>query len=90
PDFRVTIRRDGVVRLANWMPWLTTNGPVYTMLHARGRAGVTIADLSVIHGEDGEAEEVIVDVLCEGLAWHREALLEWASFTGYRRIWLDG
>ena len=46
PDFRATIRRDGIVRLVDWGPWLTTGGPLNTLLQARGGAGVRIADLN--------------------------------------------
>lgn len=49
-DFRVTIRRDGIVRLVDWGPRLTTGGPLNTLLQARGGAGVCIADLTVLRG----------------------------------------
>jgi hypothetical protein len=90
PDFRVTVRRDGTIRLAEWSPWLAAGGPLYTLLDARGRAGIAIADLTVVRGEDDLALEVIVDFRCGGERRHRDALREWAAHVGYRRVWFDG
>src|SRR3954454_13458678 len=90
PDFRVTVRRDGVVRLVDWGPWLAAGGPLHTLLDARGRAGVGIADLTVIRDDDDIAIEVIVDFRCGGTIEHREALSDWAGRIGYRRAWFDG
>lgn len=89
PDFRATVRRSGSVRLVDWTPWLTTSGPLHTLFPSRGRAGVTIADLTVLRDEAGNASEMVVDFLCEGDAAHREVLRNWAAFAGYRRIWFD-
>ena len=61
PDFRATVRRDGSVRLVDWGPWLAAGGPLYTLLEGRARAGVAIADLTVIRDEQQVAIEVIVD-----------------------------
>jgi hypothetical protein len=89
-DFRATVRRDGTVRLVDWGPWLAAGGPLYTLLEARARAGVAIADLTIIRDQGGVAVEVIVD-FCGGAAHaHREALCNWAARVGYRRVWLDG
>lgn len=90
PDFRATVRRGGTLRLASWTPWLAAGGPLYTLLEARGRAGVAIADLTVVRDDDLVAVEVIVDFRCGGLAEHRAALREWAGRVGYRRVWFDG
>jgi hypothetical protein len=90
PDFRVTLRRDGVVRLVDWVPWLTTGGPLHTLLDARGRAGVCIADLTVVRDDDGTATELVVDVRCGDRPAHRQALVDWAARVGYRRVWMDG
>ncbi len=91
PDFRATVRRDGTVRLVDWGPWLAAAGPLNTLLDARGRAGVGIADLTVIRDDDDEiAVEVIVDFRCGGTPEHREALRDWAARVGYRRVWFDG
>jgi hypothetical protein len=90
PDFRATVRRDGNVRLVDWAPWLTSGGPLYTLLDARGRAGVGIADLTVVRDDEGMAVEVIFDFRCGGTTEHRAALREWASRVGYRRAWFDG
>ena len=90
PDFRVTLRRDGVVRLVDWGPWLTTGGPLHTLLDARGRAGVFIADLTVVRDDDGAAAELVVDVRCGNRPAQREALVQWATHVGYRRLWMDG
>lgn len=89
PDFRATIRRDGSVRLVDWGPWLATGGPIYALLEARGRAGVAIADLTVIRDDAGVAAEVIVDFRCGGTESQRDALCAWAARVGYRRIWFD-
>src|SRR4051794_33723415 len=61
PDFRLTVRR-GAVLAIDWSPWLATGGPLMTMLHARGRAGVGIADVCVLR-EDDVATEAIVRFL---------------------------
>jgi len=90
PDFRATVRRDGAVRLVDWGPWLASGGPLYTMLDARGRAGIGIADLTVVRDDDEIAIEVIVDFRCGGTPEHREALRDWAARVGYRRVWFDG
>lgn len=90
PDFRATIRRDGVVRLVDWGPWLAMGGPLHTLLDARGRVGVCIADLTVVRDEDDAAIELIVDVRCGDRPEHRAALAAWAESVGYRRLWLDG
>ena len=90
PDFRVTLRRDGLVRLVDWGPWLTAGGPLHTLLDARGRAGVCIADLTVVRDDDGAATELVVDVHCGDRPAHRQTLVEWAATVGYRRLWMDG
>ena len=90
PDFRVTLRRDGVVRLVDWAPWLATGGPLHTLLYARGRAGVCIADLTVLRDDEGAAAELVVDVRCGDRPAHRQALIDWATSVGYRRLWMDG
>jgi hypothetical protein len=88
PDFRATVR-GGCVRLVDWAPWLARSGPLQTLLHARGRAGVGIADLTVLR--DGElADEVIVDFVTGDAEAHRQALAGWADDVGYRRAWLPG
>lgn len=88
PDFRLTRRRDGHLRVIDWGPWLTTSGPLNTLLDARGRAGVLIADLTVLRADDGTALELIVHVRCGDPREHRDALLTWAQTVGYRRVWL--
>lgn len=88
PDFRVTIRRDGIVRLVDWGPWLTTGGPLNTLLQARGGAGVCIADLTVPRDDDGAAVELVVDLRCGDRPAHRRALEAWATSVGYRRVWI--
>jgi hypothetical protein len=90
PNYRITARRDGTIRLAEWSPWLAAGGPLYTLLDARGRAGVGIADLTVVRDDDDLALEVIVDFRCGGDGAHRDALRDWAAHVGYRRIWFDG
>jgi hypothetical protein len=88
PDFRATVRRDGAVRVGAWGPWLAAGGPLCTLLEARARAGVAIADLTVIRDGDGVAVELLVDVSCGASAAHRDALC-WAARVGYRRVWFD-
>jgi hypothetical protein len=90
PDFRATVRRDGVVRLVDWGPWLADSGPLYTLIDGRARAGVAIADLTVVRDDKDVAVEVIVDFRCGGASAHRRALCGWAASVGYRRIWLAG
>jgi hypothetical protein len=89
PDFRATLKRSGSIRIVQWTPWLTTSGPLHTLFPARRRAGISIADLTVIRDAAGNASEVVVDFLCEGAAAHREALCDWAAYAGYQRIWFD-
>ena len=86
PDFRLTVRRRSVLAI-DWHPWLTTGGPMMTMLHARGRAGVAIADVSVLRDDD-VATEAIVRFLAGDSAEARNAIVAWASDVGYRRLWL--
>ncbi|MGO9960943.1 MAG: hypothetical protein ACLP50_34035 [Solirubrobacteraceae bacterium] len=89
PDFRVAIRRSGVVRLVDWTPWLAASGTLYVLFDGRGRAGVAIADLTVLRNHAGVATEVIVDFRCGGSRWHRDVLCGWAASVGYRRAWFD-
>src|SRR4051812_18786443 len=86
PDFRLTVRR-GTVLAIDWYPWLTTAGPLMTLLHARGRAGVGVADITVVR-EDEVATEGIVRVLVGDTPRTRAAIVAWARDVGYRRLWL--
>jgi hypothetical protein len=90
PDFRVIVQRSGAVRLVHWGPWLQSTGPAYTLMAARNRAGVAIADLRVIRDEDGRASEVTVEFHSGGGDMHRAALIDWARTVGYTRVWFDG
>jgi hypothetical protein len=83
PDFRATVQRSGVVRLVPWGPWLESTGPAYTLMAARNRAGVAIADLRVIRDDEGMASEVIVEFHSGGSDIHRVALIHWAHTVGY-------
>jgi hypothetical protein len=85
PDFRAAIRPKSL-RLVDWTPYLARSGPLQTLLHARGRAGIGIADLTVVRDEE-LADEVIVEFLAGDAAPHREALAGWAASVGYRRAW---
>lgn len=89
PDFRATARRSGGLRIVQWRPWLATSGPLHTLFPARGRAGVTIADLTVLRDDEGHASEVVVDFLSGGASAHRGALCDWAAYAGYRRLWFE-
>ncbi len=90
PDFRVTVQSAGTVRLVYWGPWLQSSGPAYTLLAARERARVAIADVQVVRDESGLAVEAIVQFHAGGGEAHRRALCEWARNTGYQRVWFDG
>ena len=89
PDYRVTVQRSGLIRAVTWAPWFASSGPLYTLLAARERAGVAIADVTVVRDDDGRSAELIVDFQCGGAARHRDGLREWAAAVGYRRIWFD-
>ena len=90
PDFRATVQRSGAVRLVYWSPWLMSTGPAYTLIAARDRAGVAIADLRVLRDDEGMATEVIVEFHSGGSDVHRAALSDWARAVGYVRVWFDG
>jgi hypothetical protein len=90
PDFRAIVQRSGAVRLVHWGPWLQSTGPAYTLMAARDRAGVAIADLTVVRDDEGLANEVIVDFHSGGGDMHRAALIDWAQTLGYTRVWFDG
>jgi hypothetical protein len=90
PDFRAIVQRSGAVRLVHWGPWLQSTGPAYTLMAARDRAGVAIADLTVVRDDEGLANEVIVDFHSGGGDVHRAALINWAHTLGYTRVWFDG
>lgn len=86
PDLRITIRGDGVVRAVAWWPNLKVGGPCATFLDARDRAGVTIADVEILH-EAELAEEAIVQFLCGDSTQARDRLAEWAAGVGMKRVW---
>jgi hypothetical protein len=88
PDFRATIR-SAQVRVVDWGPHLARSGPLQTLLHARGRAGIALVDLTVVREED-LADELIAEFLAGDRPAHREALVRWAATVGYRRAWLPG
>jgi hypothetical protein len=90
PDFRVTVQRSGAVRLVPWAPWLRSTGPAYTLMAARDRAGIAVADLTVVRDGEGIAREVIVEFHSGGSDTHRAALCHWACAVGYGRVWFDG
>ena len=87
PDLRVTVRR-GRVRIIDWAPWLVTDGPMWTLVEARGRAGVAIADISVVRDEHVKAVEAVAAFLAGDTPDARHALTDWARDVGYRRLWL--
>jgi hypothetical protein len=88
PDYRLTVRR-GAVRAIDWNPWLAGGGPLAMLLDGRGRAGVAIADLTVVT-EGDLATEAIVRFLAGDTPAARGAITAWASDVGYRRLWLPG
>lgn len=86
PDFRLTIRRSSLLAV-DWQPWLVSGGPMTTMLYARGRAGVALADVTVIR--DGDvAAEAVVHFLAGDRPAARSTIQAWAGDVGYRRLWL--
>jgi hypothetical protein len=86
PDFRLTIRR-GTVLAVDWHPWLVTGGPMMAMLRTRGRAGVAIADATVLRDDDVAAEVVVCFLAADGPK-ACAAITGWAHDVGYRRLWL--
>ena len=86
PDFRLTVRRSTLLAV-DWHPWLVGSGPMTTMLHARARAGVAIADVTVIRDEE-VATEALVRFLAGDRPAARAAIEAWACDVGYRRLWL--
>ena len=87
PDYRATIAR-GRLTLVSWHPQLMSPwGPCNTHLRERDRAGIGIADLTVIR-EPGTRLELIVKFLCGG---HRAdvcgSIVCWAATLGYGRVW---
>jgi hypothetical protein len=65
---------------------MARGGPLGSLLRARERAAVAIADLT-LHGED--SEELLVRFHAAGRMRDEaeRVLLEWASRVGYRRVW---
>jgi hypothetical protein len=88
PELRATVRGEHV-RIIDRGPWLVDGGPLWTLIEARGRAGVAIADVSVLRDEDGLADEAIVRFLTGTGPAARRAVTEWARQVGYRRVWLS-
>ncbi|HEX2102188.1 MAG TPA: hypothetical protein VHF51_00945 [Solirubrobacteraceae bacterium] len=79
--------RRGTVRAIDWSPWLAAGGPMAMLLAARGRAGVAIADVTVLR--DGDvATEAIARFLTGDGPGARDAIAAWARDVGYRRLWL--
>jgi hypothetical protein len=88
PDYRLTVRR-GAVRAIDWGPWLVSSGPMAMLLAARGRAGVAIADLTIVRDADVAAEAIVQFLTGDGPP-ARAAIATWARDVGYRRLWLPG
>lgn len=102
PDLRIAIRRDGIVRAKRWRPPMQLCGPAGTAVDARGRAGVTLGDLTFVRDEpnvwdaedrtpdEGPIREVIATLFSGDTETARDALTEWASLVGIGRLWLPG
>ena len=89
PTYRATIIvRTGRVSVTGWAGWLACGGAFGKLLRERERAGVAIADLTTTGADD---DELIARFYADGgdLEAAEEALVEWASHVGYRRIWLS-
>src|SRR5436190_10176833 len=82
PDFRLTIRRDAVLAI-DWHPWLVDGGPMTVMLRERARAGVALADLTVIR-EDDVAAEAVIRFLAGDRPQTRATITRWVEEVGYR------
>lgn len=89
PDFRAVVRR-GTVRLVEWFPYLADGGPLGNLLRLRARAGVAVADLTVLRDDEGLADELVVTFHAGDTPAARVTLLGWAAAIGYRRAWLPG
>jgi hypothetical protein len=87
PDLRATLRHS-LVRVIDWTPSLVTDGPLWTLLEQRGRAGVAIADIALVRDDDGHADEAIVSFLTGDTPQARTLLRDWAVDVGYRRLWM--
>lgn len=87
PDFRVVVR-SGQVWVMDWGPWLADQGPMATLMQQRGRAGIALADVTVLRDEEGDAAEAVVAFRTGDSEPAREALRAWAVDTGYQRLWL--
>ena len=88
PDFRLTVRR-GTVLAVDWRPWLVRTGPMTALLRDRERAGVGIADVTVVR-EGDVATEAVVGFVAGNTPRARAAVERWARDVGYRRLWLPG
>jgi hypothetical protein len=86
PTYRATIR-NGHLTITGWAPWLARGGPLGSLLRARERAEVAIADLTT-HGEDNEEFSVRFHAAGRLREEAERVLLEWASRVGYLRVWL--
>lgn len=85
PTYRATIRK-GRLMVTGWAPWMARGGPLGSLLRARERAEVVIADLT-IHGEDDKELSVRFHAAGGKRDEAERVLLEWASRVGYRRVW---
>lgn len=87
PDYRATITRTRIF-VTDWAPWLASGGPMGPVLRARSRAGVAIADLTVLRGEELLADELVVELVTGDYEATQARLVDWARMVGYRRVWL--
>src|SRR4051794_7360225 len=88
PRFRATIA-SGRLFLAQWHAGLIPGcGPQASRLRQRNKAGVAIADLSVIRNGPCQVEIIVSTLGGELTPAARLVLLTWATDTGYTRVWL--
>ena len=87
PTWRATIRR-GKMMLTGWAPFLTTNGPMGKLFEDCERAGVAIADLTVL-GDEGGALGVRYWAKGPDPEETYEVLASWAEDVGYEKLWLE-
>ncbi len=87
PDFRATVA-NGRLTVVRWYPQLMAPwGPATAHFAARERAGVAVADLTVIREPESLLELVVRFLSTGGRTDARAAIIRWASTLGYARVW---
>lgn len=84
PTVRATIRA-GRITLNAWTPWLITGGPARVHLDRALRAGIALADLTMLAPGEIGVEWVPEEA---GTREAERVLLRWAAGIGHTRVWL--